>query len=129
MFVGIGAFDGPRSVADSYNARVARITAPPHQVVSSLHSVAVAMGGLFAVILVPWNVDTSLLKMFPALYNDSLIQIWPLQSTDVPVLNYERNVVWGPFVEGVPGTADEIANRARNAFSDSYRGRAWPLPQ
>jgi hypothetical protein len=30
-FVGIGAFNGPRSVADSYNARVARSTAPPHQ--------------------------------------------------------------------------------------------------
>jgi hypothetical protein len=128
VFVAIGAFEGPRSVADSYNARVVRSTMPPYPVTSSLHSVAVAMGGLFAVILVPWSVDASLLKQFPALYGDSLTQVWPRRDICIPAPNYARNVVWGPFVEGVPGTADEIANRARNAFTKSYRGHAWQLP-
>jgi hypothetical protein len=120
FFVAIGAFFGPRSVADSYNVRLFRRTAPPHHVVSSLHSVAVSMGGLFAVMIAPWRIDPTLQKRLPAIYADSLTPIWPSQERQLPWPNFARRVLRGAFSADAPGSAYEVALRARKAYSDSF---------
>ena len=123
VFVAVGAFLGPKSVADSYNVRVAREIDAPHKIVSSMHSVAVSMGGLFAVMIVPWRVAPGLLEQLPALYADSLTQIWPPQDRDIPWPNYARAVIRGAFEVDDPGNAFPLSLRARAAYKASFQGR------
>ena len=122
LFVAVGAFLGPKSVADSYNVRVARDIEAPHAVVSSLHSVAVSMGGLFAVMIIPWKVAPRLREQFPALYADTLTQIWPPQDRDIPWPNYAREVIRGAFTVDDPSNAYPLALRARSAYTASFQG-------
>jgi len=121
FFVAIGALHGGRSVNDSYNARLARTMLPPHEISAMVHSVAVSMGGLYAVMIAPWKSDPAFLRSLPGLYADCLVQIWPPRGRSIPWPNYAGRVLRGPFVEGNP--AQEVANRARDAFSDFCRDR------
>lgn len=120
FFVAVGAFFGPRSVADGHNVRVFRRIAPPHDVVSSLHSTAVSMGGLFAVMIAPWRIAPMLQKRLPEIYADSLTPIWPPQERELPWPNFARRVIRGALGADAPGSAYEVALRARTAFSDSF---------
>lgn len=117
FYVGVGAFRGGRSVNNSYNVRLTRSMAPPHEIASMVHSIAVSMGGLFAVVVAPWRVDPDFARILPSLYSDCLTQIWPPHQTSIPWPNYARAVLGGKFGDGEVGTADEVAHRARRAFS------------